>query len=109
MCRSVGYMCHEVMIAATTTIAANVSSPSKRPLGGEGSDPARVIATVGEQHCSRFQAGQEFECEPAVMRFSGRKREPDRQAVSIDHRMLVKPPRDRPMDCLLLRAIQAAC
>jgi hypothetical protein len=26
------------------------------PLGGKGSDPVGVIATVGQQHCSRLQA-----------------------------------------------------
>jgi len=56
-------------------------------LGGECSDPIRIIATVGQQHCFQLQAREEFAGKPVVMRFTGRQREPDRQAIGIDQRM----------------------
>jgi hypothetical protein len=54
------------------------------PLGGKGADPVGIITTVGQQHCSRLHARQEFACEPVVVRLTGCQREPDRQAVGID-------------------------
>jgi hypothetical protein len=56
-------------------------------LGSKGSDPVRVIAAVGEEHCSRLQAREEPACKPIVVSFPGRERQPERQAVAVDHRM----------------------
>jgi len=47
-------------------------------LANKGSDPIGVIATVGEQHCSRLQATQESSGEPVIMRLASRQCEPDR-------------------------------
>src|SRR5262249_5220049 len=57
------------------------------PLGGEGSDPVRIIATVGEQHCARFQAGKEFAYESVVVRLARCECDPHRQAISVDYHM----------------------
>jgi hypothetical protein len=56
-------------------------------LCGECSDQVCIIATVGQQHCFRLQARQEFPGKPVVMRLTSRQREPDRQAIGIDRRM----------------------
>ena len=53
-------------------------------LGGECSDPIRIIATVRQQHCFRFGARREFAGKPAVRRLTGRQRVPDPQAVGVD-------------------------
>ena len=45
-------------------------------LGRKASDPVRIIATVGQQHCFRLQSRQEFASKPVVMRLTGRQREP---------------------------------
>jgi hypothetical protein len=39
------------------------------------------------QHCFRLQAREKFAGKPVVMRLTGCQREPDRQAIGIDHRM----------------------
>jgi hypothetical protein len=56
-------------------------------LGGECSNPIRIISSVGQQHCFRLQAREKFAGKPVVMRLTGCQREPDRQAIGIDHRM----------------------
>ena len=57
--------------------------PSRR----QGSDPVRIIATIGQQHRSRLQSRQEFASKSVVVRLTGRQREPHRQAIGIDQRM----------------------
>ena len=56
-------------------------------LDGKCSDPICIITSVGQQQRFRLQARQEFAGKPVVMRLTGCQREPDRQAISIDHRM----------------------
>jgi hypothetical protein len=49
--------------------------------------PIGIIATVGEQHCSRLQARQKSACKPIVVRFTGGQREPHRKSIGIDYCM----------------------
>jgi hypothetical protein len=55
-------------------------------VNGKFSDPVGVIATIGKQHRSRLQARQ-FAGKPIVVGLTGRQREPDGQAIGINHRM----------------------
>lgn len=57
------------------------------PPGGNGSDPVRIIASVGQQQCFRLQARAKLACESAVVYLSSRQREPDWQDIGIDQRM----------------------
>jgi hypothetical protein len=73
-----------------------------RRADGIHGQPAALIPT---------QAGQELGRKPIVVCFSRCECEPNRQTAAIDNRMylVVRPPRDRPMDCFLLCPMQAAC
>jgi hypothetical protein len=56
-------------------------------LSDESSDPIGVKSTVSEQHCSRFQAGQQREDKTVVMRLASGQRDTNRQPTGIDDRM----------------------
>ena len=79
--------------------------------GDKFSDPVGIVAAISKKHQSRPQPRQELARKSIVMGLSRRRREPDRQAVRINQRMnlLVNPPRDRPIDCLLFRVMQEPC
>jgi hypothetical protein len=68
-------------------IASRWNVGPNAPFGSERSNPIGVIATVGEQHCSRLQARQKSACKPIVVRFTGSQREPHRKPIGIDDRM----------------------
>src|SRR5258708_17312062 len=56
-------------------------------LSGKLPDPIRVVPTVREQHRLRKQGAEESRTQPIVMRFAGREREMDRQAIGVHHRV----------------------
>jgi len=56
-------------------------------LGGECSDPIRIITSVGQHHCFRLQTREKFASKPIIVRFAGCQREPHRQAIGIDQRV----------------------
>jgi hypothetical protein len=68
-------------------IAPRWSIGPSAPLVGECSDPLGVVASVRQQHRSRFQTREELACEPIVVCFASRQCELDRQAIRIDKRM----------------------
>lgn len=51
------------------------------------SDPISVKSTIGKQHRSRSQAGQQIENTAVVVRLASGQRETDRQPTGIDDRM----------------------
>jgi len=56
-------------------------------LGSERSDPIRIIASVGQQHCFRLKAREELASKPVVMSLTRRQCEPDWQTIGIDQCM----------------------
>src|SRR5262249_27324946 len=53
-------------------------------LSDEFSDPIGVKSTISEQHCSRFQAGQQREDKAVVMRLASGQCDTNRQPTGID-------------------------
>jgi hypothetical protein len=47
----------------------------------------RVVSTIREQHRLRKQGAEENRTQPIVVRFAGREREMDRQAIGVHHRV----------------------
>jgi hypothetical protein len=56
-------------------------------LAGKLPDPVRVVAAIREQHRFGKQGAEESRTQPAIMRFTGRESEMNRQAIGVHHRM----------------------
>jgi methyltransferase family protein len=50
-------------------------------------DPIRIVSTICEQHRLRKQGAEKSRTQPIVVRFAGREREMDRQALAVHYRV----------------------